>query len=127
MNDEKRLDGLSNIDPEWFAKKAAQEGDLEIGCGVRMTHTVNLTPEEIAVLERLVNPVASDLRSSIAALELRLAEAERVIEPFADILSEYDPDDEDDFTPGTLVVGSVTNYDISLGDLRAARAWKEGK
>lgn len=118
MSDEKRLDGLSNIDPEWFAKKAEQEGDLEIGCGRSLTHTVNLTPEQVSVLERLVNPVAADLRSRIAALELRLAEAERVISGLGKLSTH----------------GSACAYrfghDCDCGRedlLRAARAWKEGK
>lgn len=43
------------------------------------------------------------------------------LEPFASILDVYDPADEDDATPATLVVGSVTDYSLTLGDLRAAR------
>lgn len=43
--------------------------------------------------------------------------------PFASVLSDYDPSDEDDGTPATLVVGSVTEYSLILGDFRdAARA-----
>jgi hypothetical protein len=41
------------IDKEWFEKRAAAEGDLEIGVGRRLTSTINLTGEEIAELERL--------------------------------------------------------------------------
>lgn len=52
-----------DIDKDWFAKKAAQEGDLEIGAGGRKTLTVNLTPDEVAVLERLVNPEAAAQRA----------------------------------------------------------------
>ncbi|ODU36613.1 MAG: hypothetical protein ABS88_00030 [Sphingopyxis sp. SCN 67-31] len=48
----------------------------------------------------------------------RLREA---LEPFAAVLDEYDPPDEDDATPATLVVGSVTDYSLDLGDFRAAR------
>ncbi len=56
------------------------------------------------------------------ALEAKLAAAEKALEPFAAVLDDYDPEDENDFTPGTLVIGSATNYDITLGDLRKARA-----
>lgn len=51
-----------------------------------------------------------------------LDQLREALEPFAAILDDYDPEDEDDFTPGTLVVGSITNYEITLGDLRRARA-----
>lgn len=40
------------IDKEWFEKRAAAEGDLEIGAG-RLTMTINLSPEEIQQLEQL--------------------------------------------------------------------------
>ncbi len=42
-----------NIDKEWFEKKAAQEGDLEIGAG-RRSKTVNLSKEDIAEYERVL-------------------------------------------------------------------------
>lgn len=57
-----------DIDKDWFAKKAAEEGDLEIGAGGRKTLTVNLTPDEIAILERLVNPEAEKQRARNAEL-----------------------------------------------------------
>jgi hypothetical protein len=41
-----------DITKEWFEKRAAIEGDLDIGAG-RRTSTINLTPEEIAELEQL--------------------------------------------------------------------------
>jgi hypothetical protein len=41
------------ITKEWFEKRAAQEGDLEIGAGKRLTSTLNLTDAEIANFERL--------------------------------------------------------------------------
>lgn len=40
------------IDKEWFEKRAAAEGDLEIGAG-RLTMTINLTQEEMQQLEQL--------------------------------------------------------------------------
>lgn len=47
------VEGLNlNVDKEWFEKKAAQEGDLEIGAG-RRSSTLNPTPEEITELERI--------------------------------------------------------------------------
>lgn len=42
------------IDKEWYEKRAAAEGDLEIGAGShRLTMTLNLTDEELAKLEDL--------------------------------------------------------------------------
>ena len=41
------------IDKEWFEKRAAAEGDLEISAGRRFTKTLNLTADEVAELERL--------------------------------------------------------------------------
>lgn len=40
------------IDKEWFEKRAAAEGDLEIGAG-RLTMTINLSPEEMQQLEQI--------------------------------------------------------------------------
>lgn len=57
-----------DIDKDWFTKKAAEEGDLEIGAGGRKTLTVNLRPDEIAILERLVNPEAEKQRARNAEL-----------------------------------------------------------
>lgn len=44
------------------------------------------------------------------------------LEPFAEVLDDYDPDDEDDAMPATVTMGSVTDYSLTLGDFRAARA-----
>ncbi len=67
--EEKPLD--LDITKEWFEKRAALEGDLEIGAGSRrLTQTIHLTPEEIAVLEKLVNPTAAALRAEIEALRV---------------------------------------------------------
>ncbi|CDZ43057.1 Hypothetical protein NGAL_HAMBI1146_58300 [Neorhizobium galegae bv. officinalis] len=42
------------IDKDWFEKRAAAEGDLEIGAGGRRkTMTINLTDAEIAALEQV--------------------------------------------------------------------------
>ncbi len=68
-NERKPLD--MNITKEWFEKRAAAEGDLEIGAG-RRTMTVNLTPDEIAELEKLLPRSAE-----VAALK---AENERLRE-----------------------------------------------
>lgn len=44
------------IDKEWFEKQAAAEGDLEIGAGGnRKTMTLNLTDDEIAQLQKLID------------------------------------------------------------------------
>lgn len=65
--------------------------------------------------------------SRIAALELRLAEAERVIEPFAECASEWDGQ------PNSLHIFFEWNDErkpvqsLPVADFRAARAWKEGK
>ncbi len=58
-----------DIEREWFERRASQEADLEIGAGRRLTQTIHLTPEEITVLEKLVNPTAAALRTEIAALK----------------------------------------------------------
>lgn len=64
-------------DKEWYAKKAKEEGDMEISAGGRKTLTINLTPLEIEVLEKLANPIAAELRATIAELEQSLKEAHR--------------------------------------------------
>jgi len=44
------------IDKEWFEKRATAEGDHEIGVGGnRKTMTLNLTDEEIAQLQKLID------------------------------------------------------------------------
>lgn len=50
------------IDKEWFEKRAAAEGDLEIGAGRRLTKTLNLSAEELVELERLANPSRDFIR-----------------------------------------------------------------
>lgn len=42
-------------DPEWYRRKAEQEGEHEIGVGRRLTQTINLTDDEVAELSRLVD------------------------------------------------------------------------
>jgi len=44
-----------DITKEWFEKRAAAEGDHEIGAGTRKTMTLNLTDEEIAELQKLID------------------------------------------------------------------------
>lgn len=61
------------------------------------------------------------------ALEIQLTAVRKSLEPFAAVLDDYDPVNEHDLTPGTLVIGSVTNYEITLGDLRKASATLEAK
>ena len=66
---------------------------------------------------------AEAAEASIAELEKRLADAERVIEPFAKLAGEYDPpEDDDNDLPFDLRHG-----DMTIGQLRAARAYMEGK
>lgn len=55
----------------------------------------------------------------IAALEARLKEAERVIEPLADAAFSYDPDEDDSESIAWA-------HDFKIGTLRAARAFMEG-
>lgn len=74
-----------DIDKDWFAKKAAEEGDLEIGAGMRKTLTVDLTPEEIALLERLIDPAKSDMRARIAALEAENEKLRKALEASRDV------------------------------------------
>ncbi|UWF67337.1 MULTISPECIES: hypothetical protein [unclassified Brucella] len=81
--------------------------------------------KELEKADRLVS--AALWEKKVEAIEAKLAVAQKALEPFAAVLEDYDPEDENDFTPGTLVIGSATNYDITLGDLRKARAVLEGK
>ncbi len=63
------------IDKEWFEKRAAAEGDLEVGAGGRRkTMTLYLTEEEIAELERLVNPNRDAIRAEAFEEAAKLAE-----------------------------------------------------
>jgi hypothetical protein len=64
---------------------------------------------------------AAEARANAA--EQRLKEAVKVLEPFASVIEDYDPWKEGDDTQGTLVIGSVTDYRLTLGDLRDARAF----
>lgn len=64
-NERKPLD--LNVTREWFEKRAALEGDNEIGAG-RRTMTLNLTSEEIAELERML-PNGPELQRLKAALD----------------------------------------------------------
>ena len=69
------------IDNEWFEKRAAAEGDLEIGaCGNRKTMSLNLTDEELDQLERLVSPTKADLRKVYQQWEREVIEAIELIE-----------------------------------------------
>lgn len=69
------------ISKEWLEKRAAAEGDLEISAG-RRTMTVNLTPDEIAELEKLLPRSAE-----VAALK---AENERLKEVIAGLEDDLD-------------------------------------
>jgi len=66
---------------------------------------------------------ALDNEARANAAEQRLKEAVKVLEPFASVIEDYDPWKEGDDTQGTLVIGSVTDYRLTLGHLRAARAF----
>jgi hypothetical protein len=64
------------IDKEWYEKRAAAEGDHEIGAGGNhKTMTLNLTNEEIAELERLVNPNREAIRAEAFEEAARIADA----------------------------------------------------
>lgn len=64
------------IDKEWYEKRAAAEGDHEIGVGGnRKTMTLNLTDEEIAELERLANPRRDAIRAETFEEAARIADA----------------------------------------------------
>lgn len=68
-------------------------------------------------------------RRTLAAestLSKRVEDLEAALEPFSEVLNDYDPDAEEDETPGTFTAGSVTNYDLTLGDFRRARALTGG-
>ncbi len=57
------------ITKEWFQERAAAEGDHEIGAGRRLTKTLNLSPDEIAELERLAfEALPAWARTEITAL-----------------------------------------------------------
>lgn len=76
-----------------------------------------------ALLSARPDPTAlADIVAYCAALEARLAEAERVIEPFAKRAGKLDGLWGDHDTQWSPEYGSVA---ITIGDLRAARAWKE--
>lgn len=68
------------IDKEWFEKRAAAEGDHEIGAGTRKTMTLNLTDEELDQLERLVSLSKADLRKVYQQWEAEEIEAIELIE-----------------------------------------------
>lgn len=46
-----------NITKEWFEKRAALEGDLEIGAGRKLTACIDPTPEELAELYRIAHRI----------------------------------------------------------------------
>lgn len=58
---------------------------------------------------------------ALLSAQEKLERAVEVLRPFSDVIEEYDPADENDGTPGTFVCGSLTDYSLCLGDLRAAR------
>jgi len=78
--------------------------------------------EQASVVTALQQELAAAEARANAA-EQRLKEAVKVLEPFASVIEDYDPWKEGDDTQGTLVIGSVTDYRLTLGDLRAARAF----
>lgn len=91
---------------------------------IGMPDTFQFDRDDAVELDELVLEAADEiarLEADNASLRSKLEEAERALEPFATILEEYDPEDDDDNTPGTFVAGSVTNYELTLGDLRRAR------
>lgn len=71
-----------DISREWFEKRAAAEGDLEIGAGSSKTMTLNLTDEEIAELEKLVNPEAARLREALEANQQVIETLRAALEAF---------------------------------------------
>jgi len=68
---------------------------------------------------------ASTLAVRNAELEKRLADASRVIEPFAPIAAVYDGHEDSDPIWAGFVAGVQKR--ITVGHLRAARAYREGK
>ena len=66
-----------DITKEWLEKRAAAEGNHEIGAGgSRKTMTLNLTEDEIAELERLVNPNRDAVRAEAFEEAALLVEAQ---------------------------------------------------
>ncbi|WP_025199072.1 hypothetical protein [Brucella sp. BO2] len=115
-------DGWGPVDAG-HAQKLAAAGEPVRELVTRSQAEELLAEERAKADEYYGEAVASyDRKLRIEALEAKLAAVEKALEPFAAVLDDYDPEDEDDFTPGTLVIGSATNYDITLGDLRKARA-----
>ena len=52
-----------DITKGWFEKRAAAEGDLEIGAGKPKLAILNLSKAELAELEHLVNPNRDAIRA----------------------------------------------------------------
>lgn len=102
---------------EAFVKEEGERGDYWFDLA---TYDVGGAPR--LWKDRAENAEATEVR--IAALELRLAEAERVIEPFAREATAWEKYEDGE----PLVEGFPEYYGhLSVADLRAARAWKEGK
>lgn len=64
------------IDKEWFEKRAAAEGDLEIGAGKTKLAILNLSKEELAKLEQMVNPNREAIRAEAFDEAALLVEAQ---------------------------------------------------
>lgn len=86
--------------------KAYQKRDMIAAGGIQAERAKNYS---IALYTSPVQPAGTDA----------IREA---LEPFASVLEQFDPTDEDDETQGTLVVGSTTDYGLTLGDFRRAFA-----
>lgn len=65
-----------DITKEWFETRAAAEGDNDPTTGRRKTMTINLTEDEIAELERLVNPNREAIREEAFEEAASLVEAQ---------------------------------------------------
>ncbi|WP_421579098.1 hypothetical protein [Shinella sp. M31] len=100
------------ITKDWLEKRAAAEGDLEIGAGRRLTKTLNLTPDELADLERLVNPDREAIRAQAFEEAALVAEAE----------PEFEEEPGPEVVKAMLAIGPIKNARTACSVTKASIA-----
>jgi hypothetical protein len=123
------------IDKEWFEKRAAAEGDLEISAG-RLTMTINLSQEEMQQLEQLaLGALPQWARDEIIRLREINALQEQLLRDLLAALKDMTPPELSwkernaqgfhiyhDFSAIVTARAMISNAETALGPAHASRA-----
>lgn len=105
-------------------------GARPVGAGDGQTYAVGYYDSLARKVDVLAAAALDAQDKRIAELEAALQRADEVIGPFAKEADQWDASVSDAYRPGVTEPGhsqAHANAEFSIGDLRAALAWKEGE